>query len=75
VVQQEAVQVLNSLLERMPPDYAGVIRHYDLEERPVAEVAAALGRSAGAVYMLRARAHDLLRELLLEQTDFLTRAS
>lgn len=75
VAQREAVQVLDTLLQRMPPDYATVIRRYDLDERPVGEVAAELGRSAGAVYMLRARAHDLLRDLLLSETDILTRAT
>jgi DNA-directed RNA polymerase specialized sigma24 family protein len=37
---------------------------FDLEGRPVQQIASALQRSEGAVYMLRARAHDRLREIL-----------
>lgn len=74
VAEHEAAECLGRLLERLPPDYATVVRRYDLEERSVADVAAELRRSPGAVYMLRARAHDLLRELLLAETDFLTRS-
>lgn len=64
VARSERYEVLNTALRRMPPDYEHVVRLYDLEGRPVREVAAALGRSEGAVYMLRSRAHDCLRELL-----------
>ena len=51
-------------LEALPADYAIVIRKYDLDGLGIAEVAAAIGRSPGAVHMLRARAHDWLREFL-----------
>ena len=37
---------------------------YDLMGKPVAEVAAALGRSEGAVYLLRVRAHRRLADIL-----------
>ena len=49
-----------------------MIRLYDLEGRPIAEVAAEMGRSSGAVHMLRARAHDRLRELLGPESAFFT---
>ena len=39
---------------------AGAVRYAEL----LADVASALGKSAGAVHMLRARAHDRLREQL-----------
>jgi DNA-directed RNA polymerase specialized sigma24 family protein len=58
----------------MPPDYSTVIRMYDLEGRGAESVASAMGRSTGAVYMLRSRAHDMLRTLI-EGSDFFTGTS
>lgn len=55
---------LNVLLDTLPEDYSRAIRFYDLEGLPIAEVARRMSRSAGAVHMLRARAHDCLREAL-----------
>jgi RNA polymerase sigma factor (sigma-70 family) len=75
VARQEACAAIDAALARMPPDYAKVIRLYDLDERDIEAVAAELGRSTGAVYMLRARAHDLLRTLLGDETDFFTRTA
>ena len=60
----EAQDLLHAALDRLPDDYGRAVRLYDLEGRPIGEVAAALGRSQGAVHMLRLRAHDRLRELL-----------
>ncbi|HRQ73368.1 MAG TPA: sigma-70 family RNA polymerase sigma factor [Phycisphaerales bacterium] len=62
--REEANAALDRALAKLPGVYERVIRLYDLEGRPVEEVAAEVGRSAGAVYMLRARAHERLRELL-----------
>lgn len=67
---QEVKSALAAVLAKLPPDYATVIRLYDLQAKPVSEVAADLGRSEGAVYMLRARAHDRLRELLPGESKF-----
>ncbi|MBL8880054.1 MAG: sigma-70 family RNA polymerase sigma factor [Phycisphaerales bacterium] len=61
---------LDRALESLPHDYAEVIRAYDLEGLPVADVAAQLGRSPGAVHMLRARAHEQLRALLGPSGNF-----
>jgi RNA polymerase sigma-70 factor, ECF subfamily len=55
---------LRRALQCLPPDYARTVQLYDLDGRSVEDVAATLGRSAGAVYMLRVRAHERLRELL-----------
>ena len=66
----EAADAVESTLMQLPPDYATVIRMYDLQGRPIAEVAAEMNRSTGAVHMLRARAHDQLRCLLGTETDF-----
>lgn len=70
--QSERAASLETALGRLPPDYALAVRRLDLEGRSVGEVAAELGRSAGAVHMLRARAHDRLRELLGPASAFRT---
>jgi RNA polymerase sigma-70 factor (ECF subfamily) len=64
VARSEAVELLEAALKSLPRDYERVVRMYDLEGRPVEEVAAALGRSEGAIFMLRARAHERLREAM-----------
>lgn len=70
----EASRFLEAALARLPADYAKVIRLYDLEGRSIGEVASQLGRSEGAVYMLRARAHDQLKEFLGPAGRFFTNA-
>jgi len=62
--KDEAVEHLDTAINKLPPDYAEVIRALDIEQRPADEVAMAMGRSTGAVYMLRSRAHDALRNEL-----------
>lgn len=62
----EMKTALVGALEALPPDYAQVIRLYDLECRSIAETSAICERSPGAVHMLRARALARLRELLGE---------
>lgn len=71
----EVQSALSRAMESLPPDYAAVVRAYDLEGRHISEVAAAVGRSPGAVHMLRARAHDRLRELLGPQSDFFSQGA
>jgi DNA-directed RNA polymerase specialized sigma24 family protein len=63
---------LEQALASMPADYAAVIRKYDLEGLAIGDVAVALGRTPGAVHMLRARGHDCLRELLGPGSKFFT---
>jgi RNA polymerase sigma-70 factor (ECF subfamily) len=60
--RREVAQAVESAISRLPDDYAKVVKLYDLEGQAVSDVAASLGRTVGAVYMLRARAHDRLRE-------------
>lgn len=62
--QEELAGRLNAALDALPDDYGQAIRLYDLQALPMAEVSRQMGRSAGAVHMLRARAHDRLRQLL-----------
>jgi len=66
----EARKLLDAAVARLPDDYGSVVQLYDLEGLTVAEVASRLGRSEGAVYMLRARAHECLRSLLGSSTHF-----
>lgn len=67
--------VIDKALAKLPSDYARVITMYDLEARPAAEVAAVMGRSTGAVFMLRARAHDALRDVLGSSSQFFSTPS
>ncbi|MEO1007342.1 MAG: RNA polymerase sigma factor [Planctomycetota bacterium] len=71
--RDEAVVMMERMLSTLPGDYARVIREYDLAGRPVEEVARAMGRSVGAVYMLRSRAHDRLREAMGDEGNYFTR--
>ncbi|TWT45538.1 ECF RNA polymerase sigma-E factor [Phycisphaerae bacterium RAS1] len=71
----EMAGALERALAALPADYAQIIRAYDLEGRPIAEVAAETKRSPGAIHMLRARAHDRLRELLGSPSDFFSRGA
>ena len=60
----EACKQLDHAVSTLPERYQQVVRWYDLEGQTIDDVARRVGRSAGAVHMLRARAHDRLRELL-----------
>jgi RNA polymerase sigma-70 factor, ECF subfamily len=71
--RSEAVRVMEAALAKLPADYARVVCLYDLECRPMEEVSRELGRSAGACYMLRARAHDALREAMGTASRFFSR--
>ena len=62
--RSELERALEAAIARLPPDYAMVVRRYDLGGCAMTDVAGELGRSPGAIHMLRARAHDRLRELL-----------
>lgn len=70
----EAGKFLEQALAAVPPDYAKVVRMFDLEGRPMSEVAREIGRSEGAAYMLRARAHERLREEMGPGNRFFTHA-
>jgi RNA polymerase sigma factor (sigma-70 family) len=63
---------LERAIQQLPKDYRVVVQMFDLEGRPATEVAEALGRSSGAVYMIRARAHRWLGELLGNASRLLT---
>jgi RNA polymerase sigma factor (sigma-70 family) len=68
----EAGALIQQMLKKLPEDYRRVVQLCDLEGREPGEAADAMGRSRAAVYMLRARAHDRLRELLGPASAFLS---
>lgn len=70
----EASRIVTAALERLPTDYATALRMYDIEGKAISDVASAMGRSPGAVHMLRARALDRLRSLLGAPGDYFTDA-
>ncbi len=61
---------LEQSIEELPEAYRRVVQLYDLAGEPVERVAEALNRSPGAVFMLRARAHRQLRELLGSTSNY-----
>lgn len=75
VARAEAQGILCRAIERLPELYQKVVRLYDLEGRAVADVATELNRSQGAVFMLRARAHDRLRGIMGTASDYLSTSS
>ena len=62
-------------IEKLPPDYGIAVEMMDLEGHSADEVAEKIGRSVGAVYMLRARAHARLRMLLGSESQFFSRSA
>ena len=64
VRQDEAHDRLRRALGCLPADYSRTIQLYDLDGKSVDEVASIMGRSTGAVFMLRQRGHDRLRTIL-----------
>lgn len=64
----ELAQVMESALQKLPEDYGRVLRFYDLEGLSGPEIAARMGRSRGAIHMIRTRALSRLRELLAEES-------
>lgn len=70
--REENAACLKRALEQLPEAYARVVRMYDLEGRAIGEVAAALRRSPGAVFMLRARAHSRLQEIMGSASAYLS---
>lgn len=73
--RREAAVFIDEALKKLPGDYERAVRMYDLEGRSAAEVAASMGRSVGAVHMLRARAHERLRDVLGSASKFFSDSS
>ena len=71
--RRESKRILDAAIAQLPPDYATAVRLHDLEGQTGPEMAAAMGRSRGATFMLLARAHDRLRENLGSASRFFSR--
>lgn len=72
--RSESKELLEEALQRLPPDYAAVIRMYDLQRMNAVEIAKQLGRRRGNVHMLRARGLAWLREMLGSGSRFFSKA-
>jgi RNA polymerase sigma factor (sigma-70 family) len=70
VADKESQEALRQAIAQLPRTYRTVVELCDLEGKSPAEVARTLRRSAGAVYMLRARAHYRLGEILGSKSRF-----
>ena len=72
VRREEAVGAVLSSMARLPDDQRDVIRLRFLEDRPVAEVAARLGKTEAAVHGLCRRGIRALRQSMVSISRFLT---
>ena len=72
VSRKESYREMEQAIEDLPETYRQVVQLYDLDEASPKDVAESLGRSVGAVYMLRTRAHDLLRVKMGASSKFFT---
>lgn len=70
----ELRSALDVAIDKLPPHYATAIRLHDLAGKEIAEVAAELGKSEGAVFMMLARARERLKELLGSESQFFSRS-
>ena len=68
--RNEMRRMLESEIEALPHDYGLVLRRIFLEGDSVGEVAEEMGRSRGAVHLLRIRAVDRLRARLGSGSQF-----
>ena len=70
--RKELQRLLEASLQKLPADYATAIRLYDLQNMSGPEVSEQMGRSRGAVHMLRSRGLEQLRKQLGAATNFFT---
>lgn len=68
--QEETASLLESVMRKLPPAYQTAVQLVDLEGQTLAAAAESMGRSVGAVHMLRLRAHQRLRELLGSESRY-----
>jgi len=70
--RDEAKAALDQAISKLPDHYCRVVRMYDLEERPLEEVAAVMGRSRGATAIIRHRAIRMLEEIMGTASRYLS---
>lgn len=71
----EAVEALKAAIAELPETYRQVVSLYDLEGQSATQVSDTMNRSQGAVFMLRARAHERLHEILGRTSAYFSRSS
>ena len=72
--QSEACGMLEQAIQHLPETYRKAVQMYDIEGRPVEEVAQALKRSPGSVHMIRTRAHRRLQAIMGSMSKFFSTA-
>jgi len=72
--KNEARAALENSIEKLPESYRRVVQLYDLEGQSMDEVAKALDKNSGAVYMMRTRALRKLRALLGSDSKYFSRS-
>jgi len=77
--QQAGRSEIKAAVERairlLPSDYRKVVQGFDIEGKTAQQVGEEMGRSPGAVYMIKTRAHVRLAEILGESTQFFSRGA
>ena len=73
LAKREASAAMLSSMARLTDEQRAVVRMRFLEDRPVAEIAAELGKTEAAVHMLSYRGLKTLRELMGSITRYLTK--
>ncbi len=70
--RDEAKAALDQAIAKLPVHYCRVIKMYDLEERPLADVADTMKRSRGATSIMRHRAIRMLGEIMGTASQYLS---
>ncbi len=71
--KDEASAAVISSMARLTDDQRAIVRMRFLEDKPVAEIAAELGKTEAAIHMLSFRGLKALRELMGSITQYLTK--
>jgi RNA polymerase sigma-70 factor, ECF subfamily len=71
--RSEIRDAIDRAISLLPPDYRDVVQGFDIDGIDTHEIAARMQRSPGAVYMIKARAHIRLAEILGDSTQFFSR--
>jgi len=74
LARHEAVEALVKAIALLPEQYRRIVELYDLQGRDASSVAHELGRSEGAIFMLRARAHRELADRMGPSSHFMSGA-
>ncbi len=69
----EIQTAIESAMGLLPADYRTVVQAFDIEGKTAQQIGREIGRSPGAVYMIKTRAHVRLAEILGDSTQFFSR--